>query len=406
VSVTAPHVLFVSPQFPAAQRLFLRALKAEGARLTGIGVGRLADPELRALLDGYERVVSLDDDEAIAAAARRAGRRRPVHHLEATDERHVLPTARARERLGLPGLSARAALAARDKATMKDALRGAGLPVAQSAPIATAADLEAFAARVGYPLVLKPRAGFGALGAARLDTAADLGPAVVRLRGQPAVAEEFVEGHEGFFDTLAFGGEVVHEFVSHYYPNVLEALGDRRIAPQMVTTNRLGAESYRELRRVGRQAIAALGIDGAPTHMEWFFGPKGLKVSEIAARPAGDRIWDLYSTANEIDLYAEWAHLVVRGRPRARPSRRYAAGLVQVRPDRDGCIHRYRGLDEVLRMCGPSIVARQVPAVGSPTHPLAMGYLGNAWFILRHEDYDELRRRLDFVGRTLRIEAG
>jgi hypothetical protein len=46
-----------------------------------------------------------------------------------------------------------------------------------------------------------------------------------------------------------------------------------------------------------------------------------------------------------------------------------------------------------------------VPAVGSPTQPLAMGYLGNAWFMLRHQDYDELRRLLDFVGRTFRIEV-
>ncbi len=403
--MSGPHVLFLSPQFPAAQRLFLRALKQEGTRLTGVGVGELADRELRGLLDGYERVESLDDEKQVAAAAVRAARRAPIDRLEATDERHVLAAAKARGHLGLPGLTARAALHCRDKAAMKEALRAAGLPVAQSAAVATTVELEGFAARVGYPLILKPRAGFGALGATRLGGPGDLERAVARLGGQAAMVEEFIEGHEGFFDTLTFGGEVVHEFISHYYPSVLEAVGERRVAPQIVTTNRLQAESYRELRHVGRQVIAALGIDSTPTHMEWFFGPKGLKISEIAARPAGDRIWDLYSAANEIDLYGEWAHLVVRGRPRARPSRRYAAGLVQVRPDRDGRVRRTQGLDGVQRVCGPSIVARQVPAVGSPTQPLAMGYLGNAWFMLRHQDYDELRRLLDFVGRTFRIEV-
>ncbi len=405
MSVSGLHVLLVSPQFPAAQRLFLRALKQEGARLTGIGTGALRDRALRRLLDGYERVASLDDEGEIAAAAARAARRAPVDRLEATDERHVLAAARARERLGLPGLSAKAALLARDKAAMKEALRKANLPAAQSAAVATAAELQAFVARVGYPLILKPRAGMGALGATRLDGPGDLDRAIARLGGQPAVVEEFIAGHEGFFDTLTYGGEVVHEFVSHYYPSVLEAVSDRRIAPQMVTSNRLEAEGYRELRHVGRQVIAALGIDQAPTHMEWFSGDQGLKISEIAARPAGDRIWDLYSAANEIDLYAEWACLVVHGRPKARPSRRYAAGLVQVRPDRDGRIRRYRGLEEVRRACAPVLVARQVPAVGSATHPLSMGYLANAWFMLRHPDYDELRRLLDYVGRTLRIEA-
>ncbi len=400
-----PHVVFVSPQFPAAQRLFVRALKQEGARVTGVGQGPPGRGEAARLLDGYECVGSLEDPEELTAAVARAARRAPVDRIEATDERHVLVAAQARQRLGLPGLGAEAARLCRDKAAMKEALRAAGLPVAQSAPVGSRAELEAFAARVGFPLILKPRSGFGALGASRLDRPADLAPAVARLAGAPAVAEEFVSGHEGFFDTLSYGGAVEHEFVSHYYPGVLEAVRDRRIAPQMVTTNRVDAEGYRELREVGRRVISALGIDAAPTHMEWFFGSRGLKVSEIAARPGGDRIWDLHCAANDIDLYREWAHLVLHGRPRGRLSRRYAAGLVQVRPDRDGRVRAIEGLAEVRRACRPHLVAMHVPRVGAATQPLEIGYLGNAWFILRHPDYDELRRLLDFVGRTLGIRA-
>ena len=36
--------------------------------------------------------------------------------------------------------------------------------------------------------------------------------------------EEFVEGHEGFYDTVCVNGNVSLDFVSHYYPNVLEAM--------------------------------------------------------------------------------------------------------------------------------------------------------------------------------------
>jgi hypothetical protein len=51
--------------------------------------------------------------------------------------------------------------------------------------------------------------------------------------------------------------------------------------------------------------------------MEWFFGPKGLKFSEIGCRPPGVGVWDLYAAANEIDIYREWA---MRHRAR-RPTR-------------------------------------------------------------------------------------
>ena len=59
--------------------------------------------------------------------------------------------------------------------------------------------------------------------------------------------------------------------------------------------------------------IEALGIGTSATHMEWFFGPKGLNFSEIGCRPPGVRVWDLYGAANDIDLYREWANAIVHG---------------------------------------------------------------------------------------------
>jgi SAM-dependent methyltransferase len=49
--------------------------------------------------------------------------------------------------------------------------------------------------------------------------------------------------------------------------------------------------------------IEVLGIETSATHMEWFYGPKGLKFSEIGCRPPGVRTWDLYNVGNDMDLY-------------------------------------------------------------------------------------------------------
>ena len=107
--------------------------------------------------------------------------------------------------------------------------------------------------------------------------------------GAGAAIEEFIEGHEGFYDTLTIDGRVVHDFISHYYPNVLEAMRTRWISPQIVATNRMDAPGYGEVKEMGRRVIEALGIGTAATHMEWFFGPKGLQFSEIGCRPPGRR---------------------------------------------------------------------------------------------------------------------
>ena len=46
--------------------------------------------------------------------------------------------------------------------------------------------------------------------------------------------EEFVEGHEGFYDTISIDGHPAYDFISHYYPNVLEAMRERWISPQFI----------------------------------------------------------------------------------------------------------------------------------------------------------------------------
>ena len=87
---------------------------------------------------------------------------------------------------------------------------------------------------------------------------------------------------------------------------------------------------------MGARVNAALGIGTSATHMEWFFGPKGLRFSEIGCRPPGVGAWDLYSAGNDIDLYREWANAIVHDHVAVRPSRRFATGIVALRPDRDG----------------------------------------------------------------------
>nr|WP_255216716.1 hypothetical protein [Pseudenhygromyxa sp. WMMC2535] len=293
---------------------------------------------------------------------------------------------------------------------MKEALRAAKVPCAQSIGSGDVDEIRSFAAGVGFPVIVKPRDAAGAAATYRCENVAELDAALRECgvgSGRSVAVEEFIEGHEGFWDTICVGGQVVHEFVCHYYPNVLEAMRTRWISPQFICTNRVdSADGYGEIKAMGRQVIAALGIETSATHMEWFYGPKGLKFSEIGCRPPGVGAWDLYCAANDVDLYREWAEAVVWHTRKQTLSRRFSAGIVALRPDRDGRILGYEGVGEIERAFGQWIIDAHFPPPGTPTQPVSAGYMANAWLRMKHPDYDELRRMLDAAGRTIQVRAG
>ncbi|MEL6429790.1 MAG: ATP-grasp domain-containing protein [Planctomycetota bacterium] len=405
------HVLFLEPGFPKNQREFVRGLKSVGATITAIGEAPpdALDPELKGWLSGYERVPSVTNGEAVLDAVKRVQSRGWVDRLEATVEAHIMPCAWVREQAQIPGTSQRTAFLCRDKPAMKDALRDAGVATAQSLGTSDADEARKFVEKVGYPVIVKPRDGAGASGTFRANDADSLEHAIREsglAQGHGVAVEEFIEGHEGIWDALVVGGQVVHEFACHYYPGVLEAMRERWISPQIVTTNRLDEpETYDEIKAMGRKVIEAIGIETSATHMEWFFGPKGLKFSEIGCRPPGVGMWDVYAAANEFDIYREWAHLIVHGKPEATPSRRYAGGMVALRPNRDGRIDYAKGVDEMHRKYGRHVIDVHIPAPGTPTQGVEAGYMANGWVRARHESIDELRSMLDWIGENVRLFA-
>jgi formate-dependent phosphoribosylglycinamide formyltransferase (GAR transformylase) len=407
----AMRVVFAEPAFPDNQRQFVRGLAQAGAEVIGLGERPQdwLDEELRSWMVHYHQVGNVTDVGQMTDAVRWLQDKLWIDRLEATIESHTLPAAQVREACGIPGTSVHTTWLCRDKPSMKEALRRAGVPTAASTGADNAEQVWAFADAVGFPLILKPRSGAGALDTTRVDNREELEAALSSFGGKGVdsiAVEEFVEGHEGFYDTLSVDGAPALDFVSHYYPNVLEAMRTRWISPQFIATNRVdSAGDYAELREMGRRVNEALGIGTTATHMEWFFGPKGLRFSEIGCRPPGVGAWDLYAAGNDLDIYREWANAIVHGAVSTKPSRRLAAGIIALRPDHDGTIAGYSGLDEVQGRYGEWVLDAHLPDPGTPTQPVEAGYMANAYVRMRHPDYDELRRMLDDVGRTVHVHA-
>ena len=329
-----------------------------------------------------------------------------VDRLEATIEAHTMAAAQVREDCTIPGTSVRTAWLCRDKPSMKEALREAGVPTAASAAVDSAAEVHAFADAVGFPLILKPRTGAGALDTIRVDDARRARrrrSAAFGGQGVESIAvEEFVEGHEGFYDTIAVDGHVALDFVSHYYPNVLEAMRTRWISPQFVSTNRIdSAPDYAGAARDGRAGSSRRSAS-APRPRTWS-GSSGRRACgsprSAAARRASARGTSTpRATTSTSTASGRTRSCTATSRPR--PSRRYASGIVALRPDRDGQITGYSGVDETPAALGEWVIDAHLPPPGTPTQPVEAGYMANAYVRMRHPDYDTLRGMLDDVGRT------
>ena len=401
------HVVLIEPCFPNNQREFARALHEVGATVTGIGERpkEALDDELRRWLTHYEQVPSVVDEGAVSEKVRWLQSKLPIDRLEATIEAHILPAAHVREACAIEGTSTKTAFLCRDKPAMKEVLREGGIACAQSMGSSSRSEIRDFAATMGYPVIIKPPSGAGAAGTARADDDAALDDMGMD-RGASVAVEEFIEGHEGFYDTITINGEVAHDFISHYYPNVLEAMRERFISPQFIATNQVDtAADYEQVREMGKKVISLLGIETSATHMEWFFGPKGLKFSEIGCRPPGVGAWDLYGAGNEIDLYREWAVAITSKGTSQKASRAYAAGIIALRPERDGRIIGYEGIASIENELGQWILDYHLPRAGEPTQPVEGGYMANAWIRMRHPNYDELREMLNHVGETVKVRA-
>jgi biotin carboxylase len=404
------HVLFLAPDTHVYNHAFLRGLKSIGARVSAIGPAPREHVAAAALdlCDDYRECARILDADELLPRARELAGTNGFERIETIDEPLVEPAAHLREKLGVTGLSVATARLCRDKVAMKEHLRAHGIACAQSAGVSDERELREFVERVGYPVIVKPIAGFGSLDTHRVDDARALAQLLPQLRlgeVERIAVEEFVDGHEGFFDAIVGSEGVRHDFAAHYFPGCLEANRNRWISPQIAVTNRIEGEGYVELRALGRRVIDVLGLRGTGTHMEWFFGPSGMKVSEIGARPAGEKIWDMYRVANDFDVFREWA-LAVCGMPSERaPSRRLAAGSVQIRPDRDGRIASHSGVDAAFERFGSWIYEHELPPPGTPTKALDRGWLVNTWFRLTHADYDELRSAMTFLGETVKTTA-
>lgn len=385
------NVVFLACGYPPEMKQYTRGLAEVGASVYGVGdspAEQLA-PSFKQYLTDYLQVPRLLDEDDVVARVEAWMRGKQVDRIEANWEVMVLTAARLRERLGVPGMSLDTVRGFRDKQLMKERVAAAGLRVPRSARVRSGQEAREAAARLGYPLVLKPISGAGSADTYEVGSAQELEQVLAKTQHvREASLEEFIDGEEFTFDTVCIHGRPAFINVAQYLPKPLVARTNEWISPIITTVRELDQPALTDGIALGRRVLDALNMGSGFTHMEWFKKPSGEVVfGEIGCRPGGAHLVDQMNYTCDIDLFREWGRAVCWGRFEASTQRKWNAAIIFKRAKGQGRITRIVGLVEYMKRYGEHVVEEKLLRPGTPRRNWKHTLVSDGFLIVRHPDW-------------------
>lgn len=346
----------------------------------------------------------LDDTAAVRAAVDGIVTEHRVERVFPLFEGDVLPASRARRDHGIPGLTPDQALNFRDKNVMHRRAEELGVRVARSCRPDTIGAVTEFAEEVGYPIVVKPYAGWACGRTYRVD-----GPAELRGVWQEMGddrheyrVEEFIRGTEYHVDSLFKDGEAVFAQLSRYTYSVLEYRNEPGGTISRKHDLSAGEQRILDLNTV---VLRGFGLDTGVVHAEFFLLDDGDVVfGEAGARAGGGSIVPAIEAGRGINLAGEWCRLELdpAHRTEARPGPEI--GTEYLTSDRYGLITAITTPAELVELDGvlDADVWKQVGDVLAP--PTASNdVLG--WYVCEGTDFEDIRARFKAVRDAFRVET-
>ena len=401
--------VFVCPLLSEnACRMIVAAAGLPGVRLGVIthDAQESAPEWARASIGAHWRVANILDPAQLVWAAQGLAHATdlPLERLFGAYEQAQVPIAEARERLGIAGLSSESTINFRDKARMKDVFHAAGIPCARHALATSMEGARREGARIGYPLVVKPPAGAGAISTFRVDRDEELRTALTMAPpslAHPALLEEFVVGREHSLETISIEGNAVWHSLTHYEPTPLDVVRNPWIQWCVILPRETLSPAYDDIKDAGAAALRALGMTTGLTHMEWFRRADGsVAIGEVAARPPGAQITTMISRANDIDFLAAWARVMVLGQF-ALPEQKFAVGAAFLRGQGTGRVRGVLGIEAAAHDVADLVCDYKLP---QPGHVPSGSYEGEGFIMVRHPETAVVERALARIVSVVRVE--
>ncbi|MGV7118660.1 ATP-grasp domain-containing protein [Paenibacillus kyungheensis] len=348
------RIIFVEPSFYGVS--FVKEAKALGCEVVVIA-SSADNPQLYGYEGLYDDLLVADirDAESIYQAIVNS----PYHGqfdalIPATDYASAV-TAEAGERLGIHGTSFVAASNARNKDLARQAFLRDNVPSAKFAVVRDSEEAVIAAARIGYPVVLKPTNAASSQSVYFVENESVLREAFREIIDfkttymdfkvrEEYLIEEYLTGPEFSVEIFLSQGEIAFAEITEKHTSDL---------PYFVETLHVFPSSiYQEQRDqiidVAKQAVLSIGIQNGPTHVELKYTQDGPKIIEVNGRPGGDNITsDLIVNAYGINIFKETI-LKYLAQPLDIDKKKYQASAIgYLVADRKGTVRTITGLEHL-----------------------------------------------------------
>jgi len=402
----------------------------EAAKRLGLEVVKGRDVPLP-MLNKIDSGLPLDyrDIRKSTEAIIRYAEKTPVGAIIGLDDSGTLLAANASAALSLPHNSLEAALAARNKHTMRQRFAEAGVPwpnfrlyrvgddpesiayEIQGPHPSTTASLRFASAQganssVSYPCVLKPTTLSGSRGVMRADNPEEFVQRFERLRKilfaercDEVLVEDYIPGVEVSVEGLLDGGQL-HVLALFDKPDPLE--GPFFEETIYVTPSRLPPETQAAIFEAAAKAAAALGLREGPIHAELRVNERGPWLLEVAARSIGGMCSKTLRFGTDMSL----EELILRqafGMELDTQREKRAGGVMMIPIPQAGLLRAVHGEDEARAI--PLIESVEIAAsLNYPLVPLPEGdsYLG--FIFARGESPEAVETALREAHSKLRFE--
>ncbi|RLK53900.1 ATP-grasp domain-containing protein [Actinokineospora cianjurensis] len=353
-------------------------------------------------------VVNVFDHQLLAETARELATRYTVNGLVCWDEPLVMPAAELAAEFGVPGLSIPGVHGCRDKHSSRSRLTEAGLLQPGFELVPDLDHARVAAARIGYPVVVKPRALGASMGVSlaaderELEFAYRVAHEASLIGDEPyrggAIIEGFADGPEISVDAAVHKGEYLPMFLARKstgMPPFFEETGHVVDSddPLLADEALMGALAT---------AHQVLGIEDGITHTEVRLTARGPVIIEVNGRLGGDLIPFLGQVATGVEPGSVLFDVATGQRPDLTQTRAGVAGIRFGYPDHD-CVVRSvtvpeqsAGLVLASRMVDPGTTLRLPPG----------GYIARHSFVVcAGPDPRTCARRLDAAAALVELDA-
>lgn len=384
------NVIFLSPHFPPNFYCFCVQVRQLGVNVLGIADEPYDNlrPELQQALTEYYRVDDMHDyDQLLRACGYFTHHYGKIDRIDSLNEYWLESEARLRADFNVFGSKLDEIRRARRKSQMKKVFKKAGIAVARGRVVRKPAQARRLIREIGYPIVAKPDSGMGAADTYKINDAADLERFFAQKSAVDYIMEEFIQGTICTFDGLTDrDGNVVFCTSHQYSQGVMETVNE---------DDHVYYFSLRDipadLEEAGRRAVRAFDIRERFFHIEFFRTEKDgrLIALEVNMRPPGGLTTDMFNYANDFDIYAEWANIVVHNEFASAYARPYHCCYVG-RKTHKNYLHSH---EEILNRYGERIAHHERMS------PIFSRAMGDYCYLIRSPDLDETLAIAHFIQR-------